>query len=408
MKANLTDTRIKGCKPKEKPYRLFDGGGLYLEVHPNKSRYWRLKYRFAGKERVYAIGSYPVTTLAAARDEADAARKLVKAGIDPVAHRKTQAIETQEAAVNTFERLAREWIDHQGGRWTKGHSSDVLKSLENDVFPAIGHRPITDIKPPEILAVIRSIERRGVVETARKILQRCASVFRYAIQIGRCTYNPAGEMKGALKTKQVEHRAALTESDLPEFLRALDNYNGDMQTINALKLLMLTIVRTGELRGAKWSEIDFDNATWRIPAERMKMKTEHLVPLSNQAVAVLREQHKLTGQYNLVFPNRSNVMKPMSENTIIYAIYRMGYRSRATGHGFRATASTILNEQGWKADVIERQLAHVERNKVRAAYHRSEYLADRKKMMQSWADYLDGLKQGTNVIAGGFGKNRNI
>jgi Integrase len=398
MRTNLTDTRIKGCKPKIKPYRVFDGGGLYLEVHPNKSKYWRLKYRFAGKERLYAIGSYPDTPLAKARDEADAARKLVKAGIDPVAHRKTQTIETQEAATNTFERLAREWIDHQGGRWKEGHKSDVKKSLENDVFPSIGHRPITDIKPPEILAVIRSIERRGVLETAGKILQRCSAVFRYAIQIGRCTYNPAGEMKGALKQKKVEHRAALTENDLPDFLKAVDKYNGDMQTINALKLLMLTIVRTGELRGAQWSEIDLDNATWRVPAERMKMKTEHLVPLSSQAVAVLREQHKLTGQYPLVFPSRSNVMKPMSENTVLFALYRMGYRSRATGHGFRATASTILNEQGWKADVIERQLAHVERNKVRAAYHRSEYLAERKKMMQSWADYLVAKREGAKVI----------
>jgi len=398
MRTNLTDTRIKGCKPKNKPYRLFDGGGLYLEVHPNKSKYWRLKYRFAGKERLYAIGSYPDKSLAGARADADAARKLVKAGIDPVAYRKTLKIETQEAATNTFERLALEWIDHQGGRWKEGHKSDVLKSLENDVFPSIGHRPITEIKPPELLAVIRSIEKRGALEIAGKVLQRCSAVFRYAIQIGRCTYNPAGEMKGALKAKKVKHRAALTDDDLPDFLQAVERYNGDMQTINALKLLMLTIVRTGELRGAQWSEIDFDNATWRVPAERMKMKTEHLVPLSSQAVAVLREQHKLTGQYPLVFPSRSNVTKPMSENTILFALYRMGYRSRATGHGFRATASTILNEQGWKPDVIERQLAHIERNKVRAAYHRSEYLTERKKMMQHWADYLDSMRSGANVI----------
>jgi len=399
MKANLTDTRIKGCKPKNKPYRLFDGGGLYLEVQPNKSKYWRLKYRFAGKERLYAIGSYPETSLAEARDEAEAARKLVKAGINPVAHRKTQRIETQKAGANTFERLAREWIDYQGGRWKEGHKSDVENSLVNDVFPFIGYRPINDIKPPEVLAVIRSIEHRGALVTASKVLQRCAAVFRYAVQVGRCTYNPAGDMRGVLKQKKVEHRAALTADDLPDFLRAVDKYNGDMQTINALKLLMLTVVRTGELRGAEWSEFDLDNAIWRIPANRMKMKTEHLVPLSSQAVAVLREQHKLTGQYPLVFPSRSNVTKPMSENTILFALYRMGYRSRATGHGFRATASTILNEQGWKADVIERQLAHAERNKVRAAYHRSEYLQERKKMMQHWADYLDSLHSGAKVIS---------
>ncbi len=398
MKGTLTSTKIKGCKPQNKAYRLFDGGGLYLEVHPNGSKYWRLKYRFAGKHRVYAIGIYPEVTLAEARDEADNAKKLIRAGIDPVAQRKTVKIETQAAAENTFERLAREWIDHQGGRWTEGHGSDVLKSLEKDVFPAIGHRPIIEIKTPELLSVIRSIERRGALNTAGQVLQRCSSVFRYAIQVGRCTYNPAGDLKGALKTKKVEHRAALSEKDLPDFLRKVDKYNGDMQTIHALKLLMLTFVRTGELRGAEWNEIDLDNSTWRIPAHRMKMNSEHLVPLSHQAVALLQEQHQLTGHYELVFPSRSNVTRPMSENTVLYALYRMGYHSRATGHGFRATASTILNEQGWKADVIERQLAHAERNKVRAAYHRSEYLQERKAMMQSWADYLDKLKAGADVI----------
>lgn len=352
----------------------------------------------ANKERRLAIGVYPHVTLAEARVARDAARKLIKAGCDPVAMKREARRQTQREAANTFEVIAREWVEHQRLRWTPDHAIRVLQSLKNEVFPALGAKPISAITAPDLLASIRAVERRNALETASRVLQRCSAVFRYAIATGRATYNPAGDLRGALKTRKVTHHPALMAKDLPEFLHKLDTYEGDSQTKNALKLLVLTFVRTGELRAAEWSEFDLEDATWRIPAERMKMRAPHIVPLSDQAMELLHTQQALTGKYKLVFPSRSNVAKPMSENTLLYALYRMGYHSRATGHGFRATASTILNDLGWRPDVIERQLAHAERNAVRAAYHRSEYLQERRKMMQIWADYLDGLKRGADVV----------
>lgn len=371
---------------------------MYLFVTPNGSKYWRLKYRFNGKEKTLALGVSPEVSLAKARDDREAAKKLIQVGIDPVAKRKKEKRLAVLSAENSFESIAQEWHETKKGEWIESHAHRVLSSLEVDVFPEIGKIPIADINTQDLLSVIRKVERRGALDVASRILQRTNAVFRYAVQTGRIKFNPAIDLKGVLKTRKVEHRLALKASELPTFLSQLDNYAGDPETKLALRLLILTFVRPGELRGAEWAEFDIEKAEWRIPAERMKMQQEHIVPLSHQAIDILNELKPLTGTNDLLFPNRNRNGKSMSENTLIYAMYRMGYHSRATAHGFRATASTILNEQGWRPDVIERQLAHRERNKVRAAYHRSEYLQERKKMMQAWSDYIDSLSTSDNVI----------
>jgi len=394
----LTDKAAKAAKPREKAYKLADGGGLYLLVNPEGRKYWRLKYRFLGKEKLLALGVYPDVSIAEARKARDNAKDLIKAGRDPVTTKKQDRLAQQVSAANTFEAVALEWIEQQRHRWSPGHVERVLDSLKVDIFPDIGARPIKDITAPELLAVLKKVEKRGVFETAQRLLQRCGAVFRFAIQTHRAERNPAIDLRGAIKQPKRDNHAALSATDLPEFLRKLEAYDGRPETKFALRLLALTFVRTSELRKAEWSEFDLENATWRIPAERMKMRAPHIVPLSTQALAVLEELKPLTGGGRLLFPSQSKLTEPMSENTMLYAIYRMGYHSRATGHGFRATASTILNEQEWKPDVIERQLAHAERNKVRAAYHRSEYLDDRRKMMQAWADYLDAVKSGADVV----------
>ena len=393
----LTDVAIRTAKAAKKPYKLADGGGLYLLVNSDGRKYWRLKYRFASKEKLLALGVYPMVRAAESRAARDDAKRLLNEGRDPATARKEAKRAVQVSSANTFEALAREWVEQKRNAWTTGHAARVLESLEADVFPALGFRPITDISAPELHTVLRKVEARGALETASRIYQRCSAVFRYAVITGRCERNPVADLRGALKAPKRANHAALSAADLPEYLTKLDAYDGHVQTKLALKLLALTFVRTGELRGAEWSEIDFEHAEWRIPAERMKMRAAHIVPLSRQALTVLQQLKPITGDGRLLFPNQSRADTCMSENTMLYALYRMGYHSRATGHGFRATASTILNEQGWKADVVERQLAHVERNKVRAAYHRSEYLPERKKMMQAWADYLDGLAAGARV-----------
>lgn len=394
----LTNTAVRNAKPKAKPYKLPDGHGLNLLVHPKGGRYWRLRYRFGGREKTLALGTYPTVSLAVARQRLRDARELLADGIDPGEAKQEAKRAAQESVDHAFETIAREWHAKQLPRWSEDHARRVLHSLKVDVFPYLGKAPIADITAPALLHVLRSIENRGAHETRSKVSQRVGMVFRYAIATGRCTYNPVPDLKGAFITPKTEGHAALTAHDLPDFLARLDAYDGDMQTRLGLELVMLTFVRTGELRGAHWSEFDLDAGMWCIPASRMKMSAEHMVPLSSQAVAVLQELEPLTGRGPLVFPSRSKPSKPMSENTLLYAMYRMGYHGRATVHGFRATASTILNEQGWRPDVIERQLAHAERNRVRAAYNRADYLPERRKMMQHWADYLDGLKRGANVI----------
>lgn len=294
-------------------------------------------------------------------------------------------------ADNTFEAIAREWHEHSRNKWSKIYADDVTKRLENHIFPKLGHRPLADISTTDILDVLRVIEKSGALDMAQRMMQTCGQVFSYAIITRRIDRNPVTDLRGALKTPVRKHHSYLKADALPEYLQKLESYDGSIETKLALKFLLLTFVRTVELRGAEWPEINFDKADWRIPAERMKMKDLHIVPLSKQALAVLEELKKHTGNRKHLFPNQKNPAAFMSENTMLFALYRMGYHSKATGHGFRATASTILNEHGFHSDVIERQLAHVERNKVRAAYNHAEYLPERRKMMQWWADYLAGI-----------------
>jgi integrase len=387
----LTDTTIRKAKPKAKPYKLADSGGLFLLVQSSGSKWWRYKYRFGGKEKLLALGSYPEVSLAEARERHLQARKLLASGNDPSEAKRVAKRLVSIKAENTFESIAREWIEHNRNQWSKLYAADVTKRLENHIFQKLGHRPLADITPTDILDVLRVIEKSGALDMAQRMMQACGQVFRYAITTGRVDRNPVTDLRGALKTPVRKHHSYLKAGELPEYLQKLENYDGGLETKLALKFLLLTFVRTVELRGAEWPEINFDKADWRIPAERMKMKDLHIVPLSTQAIAVLEELKKHTGNRKHLFANQHNPVSFMSENTMLFALYRMGYHSKATGHGFRATASTILNEHGFHSDVIERQLAHVERNKVRAAYNHAEYLPERRKMMQWWADYLDGI-----------------
>lgn len=398
----LTDVYVRNLKPQAKAYKKADGGGMYVFVQPDGKKYWRLAYRLHGKQKTMALGVYPQTTLGEARQKRDAAKKLLDGGVDPVRDRREASDRRQAEALNTFELVAREWHAAQLARWTPAHAKKILGSLEADVFPSIGSRPVSAVEAPELLAVLRKIENRGALEIVGRVHQRCSAVFRYAVATGRASRDPAADLRGALKAPARKHYAALSLDDLPDFLKRLGEYDGDAQTRLALRFMALTFVRTGELRGATWDEIDLDNAEWRVPASRMKMREAHLVPLSRQAVEVLRELHDLNAGQPLVFPSRNGRGKVMSENTILYALYRMGYHSRATGHGFRATASTILNEMGFSPDWIERQLAHKERNNVRAAYNRAQYLHERRGMMQVWADYLDVLATGEAVVPAQF------
>jgi integrase len=388
--SKLTDIAIKRAKAGNSIKKLSDGNGLVLLVYPNGSKYWAYRYRFLGKEKSLSLGIYPEVTLAGARLKLMDARKLTSDGQDPSEARKALKRQALISAENNFEAIAREWIAAKSPAWTPRYTTFLVKRLENDLFPKLGSRPIKDITAPELLSVVRIIEQRGALELANRAIQYCGQVFMYGIVTGRADRNPANEIKGALKTHVKKHFAHLKAIELPEFLEKVKTYNGNLQTKLAVMVLMLTFVRTTELRGATWDEIDLEKAEWRIPAERMKMRRLHLVPLSRQAVAAFKELQRLNGQWQYVFPNPHKPIKHMSENAVLYALYRMGYHNRTTGHGFRHTASTILNESSlFRSDVIERQLAHVQSNKVRGAYNHAEYLPERRKMMQWWADYLD-------------------
>jgi len=381
----LPEISVRNAKGRDKPYKLSDGGGLYLLVNPNSSKYWRLKYRLHGKEKTLSLGVYPGVSMAEARIEANKAKKLLREGADPVIRRRQ---EKHTKIANTFRNIAEEWFIKQKGSWTKDHAGRVMRTLERDVYPYIGDIPIQDIQTLDCLSVIRVVEARGALDVASRVKQRISSVFRYAIQTARCQFNPADQLQGVIETRKVKHMAALSAEALPSFLERLESYQGYTITKLALKFLMHTFVRPGELRGARWSEFNFEKMEWRIPADRMKMTEEHIVPLSSQAMAILEEVRELTGKYELLFPGVRNNRKEMSENTLTYAIRkRLGFD--ATAHGFRSTASTILNETGFRPEVIERQLAHAERNKVRAAYNRSQYLSERREMMDWWGDYLE-------------------
>ncbi len=389
MPARLSDAKIRNAKPRAKPYKIADGEGLFLVIWPSGSKYWRLRYFFGGKEKRLALGVYPDVSLADARDRRAQARKMLAGGNDPGEAKKEAKRLTVLRNANTFEAVAREWFEKREHEWAPITADIKLERLEKYILPKLGPRPIANINAPEVLAMLRAVEDKGILETAQRVMNICGQIFMYAIATGRAERNPVPDLRGALKTPVVKHRSYLKENELPEYLQNLQAYAGVLQTKLALRLLLLTFVRTGELRAAKWAEVDWDKAEWRIPANRMKMKELHIVPLSGQTIAALRELEKHSGSRKYLFPNEHNPATFMSENTMLYALYRMGYHSRATGHGFRSTASTILNEHGFRADVIERQLAHSERNNVRAAYNHAQYLPERRKMMQWWADYLD-------------------
>jgi integrase len=393
----LSDAKLRTLR---EPGKHFDGAGLYLEVMPNGARYWRLKYRVAGKEKRLAFGVYPEVSLKEARDKATEARSQLRAGDDPGAMRKAAKVKAAFESENTLEAVAGEWIEHQSRRWTEVSKERVLASLKNDIFPSLGAQPLAAIRPLDVKHAVLKIERRGAADQATRVLQRVKAIYRWAVVHGRIEANPMLDLMPSeiLKPRQVQHRAALSMKEMPDFLRLLRTYGGDIHTRLALRLLVLTALRPGEVRGARWSEIDLDGAVWEIPGERMKMRDPHLVPLSKQAVEVLRQMHSLSGNSDLVFPSPFYPSKPLSENTFNSALARMGFKGTATAHGFRAVFSTAANEHGWDADVIERQLAHKERNEVRAAYHRAAYLQQRRELLQWWAGKVEELEQGAKVI----------
>lgn len=382
--------------------KLFDGGGLFLELRPNGSKLWRLKYRFDGKEKLLALGAYPEVSRAAAREARSAARAQLAQGIDPGLARKAEKRSRVAKAGNTFEAVAREWLERNSSGWAPTHASKVIGRLENDVFPWLGHRPIGDLEAPELLESLRRIETRGAHETARRVRQYFGQVFRYAIATGRAKHNIAADLRDALTPPIKRHFATLTDPPrIGELLRAIAGYRGSYVTRAALHLAPLVFVRPGELRQAEWSEVDLDAAEWRIPSARLKLKLAakqdrqpHIVPLASQSVAVLRELQMLTGHGRFLFPSVRSAQRAMSENTVNAALRRLGFeKTEIVGHGFRHMASTLLNEAGWSADAIERQLAHKAQG-VRAVYNRAEYLPERRRMMQAWADYLDRLRAG--------------
>jgi integrase len=393
----LTDIAIKAAKPTVKPVKLFDTGGLFLIVTPSGGKWWRFKYRYQGKHKTLSLGTYPTVSLKDARERRDELRRELARGIDPGVIRKAGKV----AQANTFELLAEEWRGKFSRAWTPKHSERIAARLRANVFPWLGTLPIADITAPELLAVIRRIEARGALEVAHRVLGYCGQIFRYAVATGRAERDPSGDLRGALPPVNSKHYASITEAKaVGALLRVIDGYEGHFVTRCALQLAPLVFVRPGELRAAEWAELDLDNAEWRIPASRMKMKTTHIVPLSHQAVTILRELYPLTGRGRYVFPSLRTGERPMSENTVNAALRRLGYdKSEMTGHGFRSMASTLLNEQGWHRDAIERQLAHIERNAVRGAYNYAEHLPERRRMIQSWADFLDGLRSGANVVA---------
>ncbi len=398
---SMTDTKARNAKPKQKPYKLTDGEGLFLQITPTGGKWWRFKYRFEGKEKLISFGTYPEVSLSDARDKRADARKQVAAGIDPGEVRKAQKVAKTAQAENCFEVVAREWHVKFSPTWAASHANTTIKRLERDVFPWIGGRCIGEIKAFELLAALRRIESRGALETAHRVRTIAGQVFRYAVATGRADRDPTADLKGALPPAQKSHLAAMTEpAKVAQLLRAIDGYEGGFVVKCALRLAPMLFVRPGELRQAEWAEIDLDAGQWNIPAERMKMKQPHLVPLSIQAVEILRELQAFTGASRYVFPCGRSFARPMSNNAVNAALRRMGYgKEEMTGHGFRAMARTILDEVlQVRPDFIEHQLAHAVRDPNGRAYNRTAHLAERKKMMQQWADYLDRLKSDAKIV----------
>lgn len=385
----LTDVLVRTAKPDAKPQKLFDGGGLFLLVHPNGSKYWRWKYRFLGKEKLLAAGVYPDVPLRQARAKRDEWRSLLASGVDPGETRRAQRTASEERAANSFEVVAREWLAKRD--WVPKYRIKVEAWFDNDVFPWIGARAVDELSAPDFLSMLRRVEKRGALESAHRIMQNCAQVVRYAIATGRASRNPVSDLKGALTPAPERHHAAITEvKEIGGLMRAIDDYKGSHVTRCALKLAPLVFVRPGELRNAEWAEIDLDESEWSIPAEKMKMGAAHVVPLSTQAVEVLRELHPVTGHGRYVFPGGRSIHRPMSDNALTAALRRMGFDGDTmTAHGFRAMARTVLDEiLQFRPDIIEHQLAHTIKDPNGRAYNRTAHLAERRRMMQAWADYL--------------------
>ena len=389
----LTDIQLRNARPTGKVQRLWDGGGLYLEVSPKGGKYWRWKYRFNRKEKRISLGVYPTVGLKEARQKRDNARKLLEQGIDPSQHRKAQQQSAALRSANSFEVIAREWFGRYSPNWAESHCKTVIGRLERDIFPWLGDRPIAEITAPELLAVIRQVEGRGALETAHRELNICGQVFRYAVATGRAERDPSGDLRGSLPPFKTKHLAAITDPKrVGELLRMIDAYQGGLIVGCALRLAPLVFVRPGELRHARWEDIEFDSAEWRFVVS--KTKTDHIVPLSRQAIAILREIHPLTRQWEWVFPSGRSPTRPMSENAILAALRAIGIpKQEMTGHGFRAMARTLLDEQlGVRPELIEQQLAHAVRDPLGRAYNRTKFLTERREMMQQWANYLDTLR----------------
>lgn len=405
----LTEMAVRKAVPATKAFNLYDVGGLYLTVSPTGAKWWRLKYQFAGRERRMGLGRYPEVGVSEARRHRDDARAMLRSGIDPGAQRRSQRLAGQLAVENSFEAVAREWLENKKVEWVPDHTLKIRTWLETHVFPWLGRRPIVELEAPEVLSVLRRLVARGTLNTAGRVRETLGTIFRYAIATGRAQRNPAADLRDALPKASAKNFAALIKpADVAELLRAIEGYQGHPVTFSALRLSPLVFQRPGEVRAMEWSEIDLDAAEWHIPPHRRKLRkaakenprtSPHIVPLSRQAVQILRELQPLTGDGKLVFPSVRSRQRPMSENTVNGALRRLGYtKEQMTGHGFRHMASTLLNELGWNPDAIERQLSHRDRDEVRGTYNLAQYMAERRQMMQGWADYLDALKTEANVV----------
>ena len=405
----LTDTQIRKVKSREKSFKLADGKGLFLVVQPNNSKYWRFRYWFSGREKLLSIGVYPEVTLAGARKKRDEAVQMLADDIDPGMAKQLKKRARKLGPENSFESVAREWHIKFSSKWTAEYGEKVLRALEMNIFPWLGNRPMNEINALELLLVLRRVENRGAIDTTHRLRQYCGNIYRYAIVTGRADRDVSADLRGAIPPVKTRHYASIIDPKaIGGLLRAIRGYNGHLVTRCALQLAPLTFVRAGELRKAEWSEFNFETAEWKIAARRMKMKVVHIVPLSAQAIAVLREIQALTGDGKYVFPCLRSPDRPMSENAILAALRRLGYaKDEMTGHGFRSMASTLLNEQGWNRDAIERQLSHSERDSIRAAYNYAEYLPERRRMMQHWADYLDELTNSQKMAEGFMPENKS-
>jgi integrase len=400
---NLSDTKIRGTKPRGAAFKLYDGDNLYLIVKPNGARWWRQRYTWNSREKTLSVGVYPDVSLKAARERGTAIREQVANGIDPSAQRQEEKVRARDAGENTFKPVSVKWLEQTSAvrHWTADHTERVRRRLERDAWPWIGSKPISAIAEDDLLQCLLRVSDRGRIDTSHRLRAELEAVFHYAKRHRLVPFNPASDIKSDdLPRLKVTHNAAIVDpAAFGALLRALDTYPGDFAVRCALKLQALLFVRPGELRAATWDEIDLAGAEWRIPAARMKMRQQHVVPLARQAIAILRELHAYTGPAGLLFPQRRNASRPISSNTLGSALRTLGFSAdQQTAHGFRSSASTLLNEQGWNADAVERQLAHGPRDKVRAAYNSAQHLPERKKMMQAWADYLDGLRAGSDKI----------